>query len=150
MLKERRLITTLLIAVLIGALVVLAGCTKEEDDSEFVPDTYGGAMTATLALPSDSENESTWTFEQDPVLFTCEEAFVDNGTSESSTESQSFLLVPETAGTTTIIFTNQTEDTTYTYECEISEDFSQITVNKSEGMQAGAAIEAPELALERN
>ncbi len=150
--KDRRLLTTLLIALLVGTSVFLTACfNNDEDDSDYVPETAGGAMTASLLLPSDSENGSEWSFEQETNLFTCEDAFVDNGgDEEGSSESQQFYLVPETPGTTTITFTNEAEGITYTYELEVSDDLTLITLNKSEGTQAGAAVEAPELKLERD
>lgn len=145
---NKLLITTLLIIALLGFSVFLTACLNEdeEDGGEFVPDTAGGAMIMVVALPSDSDNGSEWEFEQDGDLFTCEEAFMDNGGSES----QSFQLVPETAGKTKVSFTNKAEDTTYTYECEISEDLENIDIVKSEGVKGGETVEAPEPVLERD
>ena len=149
---NKLLITTLLIFALLGFSVFLTACLNEDEEvgPEDVPEVAGGAMIMTVTLPSDSENGSEWVFEQDGDLFTCEEAFLDNGSDDSSAEAQSFQLIPESAGTTKVSFTNQTEDTTYTYECEISEDLTDITINKSEGVKAGETVEAPTPVLERD
>lgn len=146
--KNKRFISILMMIMLLGFSVFLAACAEEDDGSEYIPDELDGLMTMTVELASDSDNGSEWIFEQDGELFECEDAFMDNG--EGSSEKQSFLLIPQAAGKTTVSFTNEAESTTYTYECEINEDFSKITINNATGETAGEAVEPPEPVLERN
>lgn len=138
-----------MIVMLIGASLIMASCTDDGEEAE-IDDGAVEKMIFALELESDSVSGNEWTVEQDDVLFDEEDVFLENEGDENGTEIQSFVLTPLKPGTVTVKFINESTATTYTYECTISEEMDEITVNSSAGEAGGAEVEAPEPMLERN
>jgi len=149
--KDNRLASILLIAAMLVSMVFMTACFKSDDSEPEPSDLNDEAMILALNLESDSDNGVEWDFGQDPELFECESVFLGNeGDDGEESEEQAFTLRPVKPGDVKISFTNKSIDTTYTYDCHISDDLSDITVTGSEGKSAGSAVEPPNVVLERN
>ena len=150
--KDKRITSLLLVAVLLISTAFMTACFNAGDDDDYYePDVEDRMMIMTLDLESDSENGVEWIFEQDKELFDCEDYFLNNEEEEGSfSELQTFEMVPVDSGITTIRFICEANGTTYTYECEVSEDLNTIKINSSKGESAGTEVEPPDVVLERN
>ena len=149
--NEKRIIVSLLMVLVLALSMLATGCQKKEPDIDDLPKPTKQPTVMTLDLNSDSANGEEWLFNQDDELFVWSDTFlVDEGSEEGSGELQSFELRPINAGSTMISFFNQSKDTTYTYEVEVSEDLSTITVKSSNGESGGTKVEAPEPVIEKN
>lgn len=149
--KDKRLITILLAVAMISSSMFLTACFGGGGDEE-PSDLTDDVMMLSLDLESDSDNDVTWEFEQNAELFNCDDVFMeDEGyEGEGSGEVQSFTLRPVKPGEVSIRFINKSTETVYTYDCQISDDLSEITVTKAEGESAGEAVQPPNVVLEAN
>ena len=148
--RDKMRITSLIIAIGLALSLFLTACTNDaEEDFEDMGNT---SLMATIEFKSDSDNGNEWTFEQKDELFYCEEFYIvdEDEAGKEGLELQSFTLYPKKGGTTTVSFSNTTTDTIYSYECVVSDDLNEITVNSSKGVVGGAEADAPELVIDRN
>lgn len=150
--KDKKFTSLLLIAAMLVSMVFLTACFGADDGDDAEPsDLNDEAMILALNLESDSDNGVEWDFEQDKELFDCEYVFLGNeGDDGEESEEQAFTLRPVKPGDVKISFENKTTETTYTYNCHISDDLTDIAVTGSEGESAGSAVEPPNVVLERN
>lgn len=142
--NEKRTLTALLMVMVLGLSLFVTACTKDSGADGSEPTEVN--VYVTLDLPSDEANGSTWKFEQDKKLFSCEDTFLMD---ESNGELQSFELKPVAAGTATLTFTNESKETTYTYEVEVGKD-SSVSVKSSSGVSGGTEVDAPQISIEKD
>ncbi|MCQ2563566.1 MAG: hypothetical protein MJ128_03635 [Mogibacterium sp.] len=141
--KDKLKITSLLAAVLLVSMVFMTACFDSGDDEDYDEmDIAEGTAIMTIELESDSDNGVEFELEQEDELFDWEESIMVNEADEGG-EVQAFDIFPVKAGTTTLRFTCEANDTTYTYECEVGENLDTIKVLKSEGTSGGSAVEPP-------
>ena len=145
--ESKSIISVLLVVMLLGVSLLMTACTGDVED---MAETDDEGLLLTLDLPSDSENDNEWTFEQDDKVFSCEDMFLEDEGAETGGEEQSFTLRPVKSGSTSIRFINKTTDTTYTYECTVNGSKDDVTIDSSKGESGGKEVNAPELVIENN
>ena len=148
--NNKYILKTILIIMTLVLAAFVTACSSNDDDGSDVEDLVDG-VELSLEFPSDSDNGLEWKLEQSDNVFSCEDIFrEDEGATDGNGETHLFQLRPVKAGSTTLVFTNSTGDTKYTYECQVDDKMENITVTSAAGEANGEPVDPPEPVIERD